>query len=384
MVKKTKKMRELENRRAELILEAAQLNDTVEAREGKQYTAEEVEKLKGLENEMRSISFDMMALQTEGLVPAQREDPAQMFDTMARECIANKQSRTMLMERAWTAGMDTTGVKPITPLTITDILPPLEKGLVLSKVGIPLMTGLSGSFVVPTCAAVEASLANEKDVLTDKSIDIDKLTPEPVRIGITIPITNQAITESDGLVYEIVKQQAPLAIARVINRALFCTEQYNAKFSGPFYNANKKGTFKGAVPTLAELLQMKAAALAAGVNAETGCYVMSESMKAVLEATPTQAGGGRMIVENGKINGYPVFCTEYINMQKNGSPTAVENVGFGVFEMQPLGQFGPLRMVVDSVTGAPQDITRITINGDWATVTLRHEAFVWMKCGVSA
>lgn len=81
-----------------------------------------------------------------------------------------------------------------------------------------------------------------------------------------------------------------------------------------------------------------------------------------------------MIIENDKIAGVPVFCTNYIN--NDGGI----HVGLGVWSYQALGQFGEQRFIVDPYTKASKDTTVLTLNGDWSMTTLRKEAFLLGDC----
>ena len=140
---------------------------------------------------------------------------------------------------------------------------------------------------------------------------------------------------------------------------------YNAKFHGPFVDCANTVQFAGAVPTYKELTQMKGKVYNAGVeNDGTSAYVMTPEMYAILEATSRDAGSGRMIIEDGKIAGVPVFQTAHIN-----------GIGFGVWGLEPLGQFGDMNFIVDPYTGAGGNITRLVINAGWSMSSLRKEGF---------
>ena len=381
MTKKKLQLRELAEQKAKLGLEIDNLLDAVEARENK-WTDEEKAKYDALQLQMRSLDGRIMAAEANnGSINISRRE-AEFSKSLRELCNANKREGVKL-EREWTAGVDTTAAANTVPLTIMDIVKPLEEGMVLNKVGIPLRTGLAGAFQWPVLGSVEAKIAGEKIKLDDSTVSISKIKPNAVRFGISFPITNQAINQTDGLAFDIVKEQATLGLMRALNRVMFCTEQINSDFKGPFLNAKVKGTFKKAVPSYKELLKMKADVLKAGVeNGGTGCFIMSETMKAELEATPVDAGSGKMVVENDRIGGYPIFCTNYINYGSDSVATEVENVGFGVFAYQPLGGFGEMRLIVDPYSMADMDCVKVTLNSDWATATLRAEAFGWMKCGV--
>lgn len=379
---KTITIQSLVNRAAEVQTRMLDIADAADAREDKALTKEEAAEREALSNELLVLRTRIQAAgNAGGTITVESREVA--FDNFIREA-RNHPGQEYKLVREF-AGNTTAGNIGIVPLTINDVQKPLEDGLILSKIGIPLQTGLAGDYCWPFVGKVEATIAGEAVELTDSKVTLSKLSPKPVRIGITIPVTNQAINQTSGVIFNIIRQQMPAATARLVNRAMFCTEKYNADFFGPFQGAKSSGTFAASVPTFKELVQMKGDILKTGVESNgTLCYVMSEAMKATLEATPVDPGSGRMVVENDKIAGVPVFCTNYINYKADGTATAVENIGLGVWSYEPMGQFGDMRFVVDPYTGAKSDVVNITLNMDFSMTTLRPEAFSWKKCAASA
>lgn len=374
-------LKELLDRREVVAARINELADTALARETKEMTDSERAEADTLRRELAILDAKISAVR-EKAKPRTGASREAVMTQVLREAANEKKGAQFVLERE---AMVTTDVAPLVPLTIEDVVRPLEQGLILGRLGLPVRTGLAGDYCWPFINAVEANIAGEGVALTDQEIELTKLQPKPVRIGITIQMTNQAINQSRGVLYDIVREQIGQAVVRFMNRAMFCPEQFNANFTGPFSGAKTKVTFAGEVPTLAELLAMKGAVLETGVEpAGTMCYVMSESLKAKLEATPTGAGGGRMVIENGTLQGYPVFCTNYINVGADKAATETEHVGFGVWAYEPMGQFGDLRLVVDPYTGATTDTVRITLNGDWSMTTLRSEAFALGTCAAAA
>lgn len=369
--------------REELVAKMQDIEDAAQAREeGKRsLTKEEQETFDALEREATMIDYNLRVerLKLDGAREVQSREAA--FCQLVREAVKARKTLEFVSDKAVERSAGTqnlASVDPLIPVKIADILEPLEEGLIYNRVGVRLETGLSGNYVWPVVGSVEATLAGEAVELTDTKIDITKLTPVLQRIGITIPVTNQAITQSEGRILDIVNTQLPLSMTRVINRAMFCPEKYNTNFAGPFGETNvNKVTFAGAVPTYAELLQMKGTVLQKGIEpAGTMAYVMDEYMKATLEATPRDAGSGLMIVEDGKIAGIPVFCTNYLNKQKGGSAVTANHVAFGCWGYQVLGQFGNFRLIIDPYSRAKEDIVQFTLNADWSMKILRPEAFV--------
>ena len=361
------------------------ITDKAEA-EKRELSAEENVQYQKLQNDFNKVSreitanFDMVNLMKQTPEVKQTQE-ALLREVMSAAMTKGCKSEFTVMQREWTAGMELADVTSggMIPLTIKDILPPLEMGLVFDKVGIPVETGVIGDINWPVMGSVEATIKGEKEALTDTGIDLSKISPKKERVGITIPVTYQAINGTSSNLLGNVQNQARMGFRRLLNRVTFSHQNFTANFHGPFAGAKSVGTFKGAVPTYAELLAMKGKVASTGVEMVGFCFVMSENMKAVLEATPIDAGSGRMIIEKGTINGYPVFCTEYINYGSNKEKDAAEHIAAGCFGYLPVNQYGDLRVVVDPYTRAKEDIVQVTINADWSMTTLRSEAFALYK-----
>lgn len=263
---------------------------------------------------------------------------------------------------------NTASVEAIVPLTIGDIMQPLEKGLILDKVGMKMQYGMVGAWNIPIVAGVEATIDDENAEVNDTRIDIGKINPTPRRVTIAIPVSNRAIDQSNDAILEIVRTQLPMALARLLNRWMFSPTKITTKASeGCFVNPKTKDTYAGDSPTWKDAIKLKGNVMKTGVVFDgTPAYVCSASTYADLESAPRDTGSGLMIIENGKINGFPVFITEYIGD---------DILGFGVFSYQLVGQFGKMRMTYDPYTGSKKNLVYFVFNSDFDMLTLRTEAF---------
>lgn len=377
-------------RREEIKIRLNEVADKVDS-EKREFTDAENDEIEALKREMNVLDLRIASADKGGQVVVKARELA--FDEFLREHLDKKSS--YVLKREFT-GLMTTGAEPIIPLTINDILQPLEEGLILGKLGLPLRTGLAGDYCWPTVSAIEAEVAGEAVPLTDQRIEFGKIIPNPQRVGVTIKITNQTITQTEGVAYEVIRQQLPLAVTRTLNKLMFTTDaNVNHKLVGPFQEiakgtpvliedlttkAQKKEArfieFAHDIPTYKELVLMRALTLFKGIESSYMCYIMDEYTKAILETTdrayegPANPGStGRYIVENNQIAGVPIFTTNYINAENK------TYIGFGSFGYEPIGQFGEQRFIVNPYTEDTSDIVRLTLNGDWAMTTLRPEAF---------
>jgi HK97 family phage major capsid protein len=391
MKKNEKSVNELIQERSSMIAKREALNISMcaiadkAAAEKRELTAEENVEYQKMQSDFHKIGREIaMNVDLVNMMNAKpkTEKSKNMMLREALQGAMGSQQKEFVVKREWTEGVDMAELAAggMVPLTIKDILPPLEMGLIWDKVGIPMETGVVGDISWPVMGSVEASIIGEKEELTDTGVDLSNIKPKKERLGITIPITYQAINDTNSNLLGTIQTQARMGFTRLLNRVAFSHQNFTSTFHGPFAGAKASGTFAGKVPTLAELLQMKGKVAAEGVEMSGFCYVMSENMKAVLEATPIDAGSGRMIIENGTIKGYPVFTTEYINYGSNKQKAeGVEYIAAGCFGYLAANQYGDLRIVVNPYSRAKEDIVEVTINGDWSMTTLRVEAFALWK-----
>ena len=360
------------------------LADTCEA-EKRNLTPEEVEEKNALEAEKNVLELRLLQAEQPGRIPEEnRENRSRAFVECVRALKrglvgdnAPEEYRSLLADDGLmiplTRGVtDSAAAAAVIPLTIGDVIEPLEKGLILDKVGCKMQYGIVGTWQFPVVAGgVEAELQDENVELTDKKVDISKITPSPRRVGITIPVSNRAIDQSGGLILDIVRRQLYMSLARLMNKWMFSKTQLSKASKGCFVDAyaSPKVTCKGEVPTWAEVLQIESAVLEQGVIVDgSACWVCSASMEAKLKSAPKDAGSGRFILEDGKIDGYPVYVTEFVEK---------DMLGFGVFSYELVGQFGNMRMTVDSTSAAvaKKNLTYFVFNTDFDMLTLRPEAF---------
>lgn len=360
-----------------------ELADLIET-EKRSMTAEEIAEKDALTAEKAVLELRMAQVDNIPSASEQKENRSQMFANCIKYLKRGltgdalpEEYRSVIAENGLLIPMtrdvqDSTTVTPIVPLTIGEIIEPLEKGLILDKVGCKVQTGMVGAWQFPVVAGgVEAELQDENVELTDKKIDISKIAPTPRRVGISIPVSNRAIDQSGGVILDIVRKQLSMALQRLLNKWMFNKTQVSKASDGCFVKAyaTPAVTCKGATPTWAEVLQIEAKVLGAGIIPDgTAAWVCTSSMYAALKAAPKDAGSGRFIVEDGMIDGYPVFVTEYVEK---------DMLGFGVFSYELVGQFGEMRMTVDSTSAAvaKKNLTYFVFNTDFDMLTLREEAF---------
>ncbi len=355
-------------------------------KEREDFTDAEKGERKALYREMDILDMKIKAA-TPTIEVVRREDIEEANRQM-RDCVKQGKRFELKISRAVATdfGGNTSGyLNPATstnpsPVTMGDIVEPLYARTILAAIGSPLLTGLKGNYQWPVIETFEATVNDEGVALGDTKIPVSKLIAKPERMGVAVPITREALNETDDLLQLVCTQYMPVAAAALMNKIMFSTTKVAkaTNLVGPFVNlkaANKK-TYTGDAPTLAELLNLKGTVLGANIMPEGLCYVMTETTKALLEGTPKWSGSNQAIVdENGKISGVPVFCSSYVD---EGT------VFFGSFKYAPQGLFGEMSIIIDPYTLARKNSIDFVLNADYAITTLREEAFAMLSKDTTA
>lgn len=366
-------VRELVNKYQANCDRITEIADACEKEHRERNEAENAE-FEALTRENQILQMKMQAAAAEHL----RENPNAIEEAtrMIRENSAQGQRTEILLVRdmMMVADVNSGG---IVPLNIQEIMRPLQEGFILDKVGLPMPTGLAGDYVWPLYENVDAELAGEGVELSDKKINLNKLRATPERVGIAIPVTNQSLNQSQGILEMIVREIMPLALRRLLNKVICSTNKLNAstKLTGPFVALKTKATTLSVVPTFKELNGMKAKMFETGIEGSNVCWVMTKSMAAILEGTPVNEKGIYVpMIQNGMLCGLPVYTSNEIR-----DTDGTEFIGLGDWRYQPMGLFGDIRFIVDPYSKARKDAVDFVLNADYATITIRPEAFALGK-----
>lgn len=399
-------------------------------KEKRERTEAETKEFEALVRENQLLQMKMQVATAEHL----RENPNAAADAakIIRENAGKGQKTEIIFVRDIMMVSDITN-GALVPLNVQEIMKPLTEGFILDKVGLPMPTGLSGDFVWPMYEMVEAQIAGEGVALGDTKIPFSKMNAAPERIGIAIPVTNQSLNQSEGVLEMIVREIMPMAVRLLLNKILFSTKKVNGATNlvGPFVAAKAVAMALDNVPTFKQLNSgMKAGVLETGVDGEHLCWIMTKSMEAILEGTPVNDKGIFVpMAQNHICAGLPIYTTNAIREVETavkkysgsswedytlkGSDTVKYNVtgdteahalaqittpvsgdiakitvnteyiGLGDWRYQPMGLFGTMRFIVDPYSQARKDSVDFVLNTDYATKTMRPEAFKLGKVAAS-
>ena len=359
---------QLKDRHEEILRELDNI-EQLAARENRAMTVEEGQKYDQLIREDNRLDAEMR-----GMITAEQAAAAREIKTMADEIRENahaaansKQAReislSVLTEHA-TNNIVSAGAQRT---TIFELLPLLEKGLIWGQVGMKVQTGVKGNLVWPYATTnVEVDERNEAASLNDKDINFANKSAVPYESGITIKVTNEAIDEASFDLGGFVQTQMGLAVQRYLNKKTFSPANWSG-LAGPFKNASPaqiEVSYKA-------IKEKKALIAATGVDMSGFAYVCDNKTKALLESTPKAQGQGGFICENGKIDGDPVYVTEYINTKADGTQeTGKYLLEMGCWNYLAANQHGDVRLTIDPLTLASSNETKFVLQTRWSLTNL--------------
>lgn len=350
-------MRELESK-----LQTA----TAEEREDllKQYAA--------LEREANRLQIEM------AMANNKREEKPVDVNTQMREAIKQVRSHQadgdFLMKREATTvitsgviqgGEKTNMASAGIPLTIKDLINPLGMGTIYEKLGLQVATGVRGNIQWPCLdTSAEVSVGGELDEAETKTLDFSKITATPVKVGISIEVSNEAINDESFDLVGVIKEQMNKAVGRTLNKRVLALSAPSAKpaFVGPLVSNKQTATYTKAGATYKDVKALKAKVLKTGAQMAGFCYVMDAEMYSTLECTPKDNGSGLFIIEGGKIDGDVVFITDLAEY--------AGKIVAGCFAYEALNQHGEVHFIVDPYTKAKKNVTVFTLNADFSLTYL--------------
>lgn len=362
-------MKKIEELKATLREKADRLGELSQVRELTDAQKQEAAQLeREYKNISRQLEVEMREAQWKALEqPAPKKSVGEQLRELAKEALDNKQAReislSVLTEHAKnnivSAGAQAT--------TIFGLLPLLEKGLIWNQVGMKVQTGVTGNLLWPYATTnVEVEERAEAAALNDKDINFDNKTAIPCPSGITIKVTNEAIDEATFDLASFVQTQMGLAVLRYLNKKTFSPANWSG-LAGPFKNANPAEL----VVSYKNIKEKKALIAATGVDMSGFAYVCDNKTRALLETTPKANGQGGFIMENGKIDGDPVYVTEYINTKADGTQQTGEyRLEMGCWNYLAANQHGEVRFTIDPLTLASSNETKFVLHTKWSLTNL--------------
>lgn len=369
-MKKTKV--ELQVRNREIQDRMAELNDKA-FKEKREFNAEEQQEWNKLTREAQANDRELKNLLNDQELAQvrEKEDKNANLRELFQSNKGNK--REILLNPAAGNTAANIAASGAINLTIHDLIPTLHEGLGLPST-LSIVTGVTGNEVWPVSINdVEMEEVGEVEALKDQVVDFAKITPSPKRVGLKVPVSNMAIDDAAFDLMGFIQKKFDLALRKYLAKKIYSQAAWNGN-KGPFSGLAPKGTITIGADAYKSILKAVAEFSDKGFYEGGVVLVMDRATEAELKATPKIAGAaGGFVIENGLCAGYPYVLTHYINTElEDNTLVATDNkvIGIGYFEWLATQQHGEVRLVVDPITLADQNVTRVVLNTRWSITDL--------------
>ena len=369
MEKMTKEQLQARNR--EIQDRMTEMNDKV-YKEKREFTEDEQREWNALsrEKELNVQSLKDMATDAELAKMREAEDKNVKLRELLKD---NGQKREILL---WPAGANTTAnvtASGAIQLSIHELIPTLHEGLDLPST-LRVVTGVTGNEIWPVNVDdVEMEEVGEVEALNDQVVNFANITPVQKRVGLKVPVSNMAIDNAAFDLMAFVQTKFTLALRKYLAKKIYSQAAWDGN-KGPFSGLTPKGTITIGGGAYKSILKAVAEFSDKGFYEGGVVLIMDRATEAELKATPKIEGAaGGFVIENGLCAGYPYVLTHYINTTLSGSslvPTADKCIGIGYFEWFALQQHGDVRFVIDPITLADKNVTRLVLNTAWSMTDL--------------
>lgn len=231
-----------------------------------------------------------------------------------------------------------------TPKLIDGFMPQLF----LEKMGATFMPGLVGNVPLPTAKNYEFSWVGENAAVTKQKQKFDGPILKPKRAAAAVGISNQLLLQTSPGVDKIIWDKLREGAARAINSAAINGDG----ILEPLGILNTPGiklpaNVTAGVATWNKVVLLKTLIEAADATMESRGYLLSPSLAGALETIKKDAGSGRFLMEEGKINGAIAAVTSLVETLGGN-----EVLLYGDFSQLFIGQWGGVQFTLDPYTGA--------------------------------
>jgi len=362
---------ELQVRNREIQDRMAEMNEKA-FNEKREFTAEEKTEWAKLSQEAEWVREQIkdMATGTELAKIREHEDKNAKLRELLKD---NGQKREILLWPATEGSTSNITASGAINLSIHELIPTLHEGLDLPNT-LRVVTGVTGNEIWPVNTDdVEMEETGEVTALNDQVVNFANITPSQKRVGLKVPVSNMAIDNTAFDLMAFVQTKFTLALRKYLAKKIYSQAAWTGN-KGPFSGLTPKGTINLNNNAYKSILKAVAEFSDKGFYEGNVMLIMDRATEAELKATPKIAGAaGGFVIENGLCAGYPYVLTHYINTELSGNnlvATATKSIGIGYFEWFALQQHGEVRFVIDPITQADKNVTRLILNTAWSMTDL--------------
>lgn len=243
---------------------------------------------------------------------------------------------------------------------VLGILEPLRANLAMVKAGATFMTGLVGDVTIPVYDGSNVGWKGETVAADNGTGNFSEVVLSPKRLTAYVDISKQFLLQDSNSAEDMLKRDIVAAISEKLEKTILGAAAGSTTQPAGLFNGVTADT---SALTYADVLSMESSLEDANVSGDIA-FIVSPSAKAILKSTKRNEGS--MIMEDGEIEGYPVYTS---------SAVAAKGVVMGNFSDYVIAQWGGFDVTVDPYTQAANGMVRLVINAYFDAKPRRASAF---------
>lgn len=283
-------------------------------------------------------------------------------------------------------------VDDIQGLQYTRVIEPLENAVIFEKLGLTFIN--TGDLVkLPSVSNVDCTVNGENTKLDTQKVVYDAKAITPVRLGCAVGLSNTAVktVENNVNIVSYALRAMRQAEGRLINKMVVspvAVSNDGVSVKGPFVDLLAGDASVAGKADWPSIVALETAVKNKNAEiTERAAFVMSPDTADKLRSKPIAVKapyGDRFILEDGKIDGIPVYETNAVNtLDASGNVTSTY-IGFCADWSTVICQeVGAPDLVIDPYTRAKYNETELVLNDNLGLSWERDENFSAMKIDAS-
>jgi len=240
------------------------------------------------------------------------------------------------------------------------IITSLFEGSLLNKMGVTRFLGLEGNLDLPKGGKVTSAWVTENQEVSGSDHNIGQIELRPNRLATRMVISNQLLTQSSSDIEAYLRTEIEKSIQKALD------EKYVEFLLASNDVASVVNGASGSAMTydkVQEFIQKVGESEADMANAK---FVINFAVHSALKKLKMDAGSGRFVLEDGRLDGYEFIASNRIpkNLSKGGTNNLSAMI-FGDFSTGICAGWGAIEILVDPYTAAAKGQTVMNVGSFW-------------------
>ena len=273
-------------------------------------------------------------------------------------------------------------------LQYTRVIEPLEDAVIFQKLGLTFIN--TGDLVkLPSVSNVDCTINGENAKMEAQKIAYDAKAITPVRLGCAVGLSNTAVktVESNVNLVSYALRAMRQAEGRLVNKMVVAPEAVTnggVTVKGPFVDILAEDASVAGKANWANIVALETAVKNKNAEiTERAAFIMSPDTADKLRSKPIAVKapyGDKFIMEDGKIDGIPVYETNAVNALDASGNIDFTYIGFCAdWSTLIVQEVGAPDLVIDPYTRAKWNETELVLNDNLGLSWERDEVFSAMK-----